>query len=82
MGMSADQGGDNAFGRAQIKRVIILGDGKAAMAEVPVEGYALPPDEAPLYDRIDPRCVRALYDTVRSCFVAVDQPLYAVSGVS
>ena len=47
-----------------------------------MEGYALPPDEAPLYDRIDPRCVRALYGTVRSCFGAVDQPLCAVSGVS
>ncbi|KAK9845418.1 hypothetical protein WJX81_006080 [Elliptochloris bilobata] len=37
----------------RIKRVVILGDGKVAMVEIPVEGYSLPPEEAPLYDRFD-----------------------------
>jgi hypothetical protein len=45
---------------AQVKRVIILGDGKVALVEVPVEGYSLPTNEAPLYDRIDPRRDRGL----------------------
>jgi hypothetical protein len=35
--------------------VIILGDGKVALVEVPVEGYSLPTNEAPLYDRLDTR---------------------------
>lgn len=41
--------------RVQIKRVTIIGDGKVALAEVPVDGYPVPPDEAPLHDRIDPK---------------------------
>ncbi len=45
---------------AQVKRVIILGDGKVALVEVPVEGYSLPTNEAPLYNRIDPRRDRGL----------------------
>lgn len=35
--------------------MIILGDGKVALVEVPVEGYSLPTNEAPLYDRLDTR---------------------------
>ena len=41
---------------AQVKRVYILGDGKVALVETPVEGYELPQDDAPLHDRLDSRC--------------------------
>ena len=34
----------------------ILGDGKVALVEQPVEGYELPQDDAPLHDRLDSRC--------------------------
>lgn len=34
----------------------ILGDGKVALVETPVEGYELPQDDAPLHDRLDSRC--------------------------
>ncbi len=40
----------------RIKRVILLGDAKIAMVEVPVEGYASKLEEA-RYDRKDEECV-------------------------
>lgn len=40
----------------RIKRIILLSDGKVAMVEVPVEGYASKLEEA-RYDRKDEECV-------------------------
>lgn len=40
----------------RIKRVILMSDGKVAMVEVPVEGYASKMEEA-RYDRKDEECV-------------------------
>ena len=37
----------------------ILGDGKVALVETPVEGYEMNQDDAPLHDRMDSRCACA-----------------------
>ena len=41
--------------RKRVKRVVLMSDGKVAMVEVPVEGYASKLDEA-RYDRKDEEC--------------------------
>lgn len=60
----------------RIKRIILLSDGKIAMVEVPVEGYASKLEEA-RYDRKDEECVSML--PMRPVFVLLnsncDSPL-------
>lgn len=51
----------------RIKRVILLSDGKIAMVEVPVEGYASKLEEA-RYDRKDEECVLYPLPAVLSFF--------------
>ena len=41
--------------RKRVKRIVLMSDGKVAMVEVPVEGYASKLDEA-RYDRKDEEC--------------------------
>ena len=45
--------------RKRVKRIVLMSDGKVAMVEVPVEGYASKLDEA-RFDRKDEECAARL----------------------